>query len=178
MPYFPIPIAKRLLCGMTQNAAPSLGTGGKDFSDYDTNTLSIISQALLCDDARIVDNTAYLLRKLMIRNNIACNKFFLTGVFFFACSYTGSNFLSLAHLLHDTHLNQHFLSGSVAASSKHDLLVQRRSILGNMLPEGLLNILVKYGADTFAENFVGDCDTPESKFLLKNCKNSTSIYHL
>lgn len=31
--YFPIPIAKRLLCGMTKNLAPSLGIGGKDFCD-------------------------------------------------------------------------------------------------------------------------------------------------
>ena len=60
-------------------------------------------------------------------------------------------------------MKQHFLSGYAAASSKDDMSTQCRSILGNILPEGLLNILVKYGADRFAENFIGNCDTPEGK---------------
>jgi len=41
------------------------------------------------------------------------------------------------------------------------LPMRERSFLGQMLPDGLLFILSKYGADRFAEVFVGGADTPE-----------------
>jgi DnaJ family protein C protein 13 len=39
--------------------------------------------------------------------------------------------------------------------------VKDRSILGNMLPEGVLYVLVNYGFEKFSEIFVGNFDTPE-----------------
>jgi len=97
----------------------------------------------------------------MMHNEEAIAKFYLTGIFFFICCYTGSNFKSLARLLHATHLKQHFRSGFAAAANANELPMKDRSVLGHMLPEGLLFILVNYGAERFTEVFVGNFDTPE-----------------
>ena len=156
VPYFPVPIAKRLLCGLSREHSTA-----KAVAEQRENYLAIVSQALLCNDHRVVEAAATLLLKLMQHNEAAIAKFYLTGVFLFLCSYTGSNFLWLAKLLHDTHLKQHFRSGFAAAADESELPMKERSILGNMLPEGLLFVLVNYGFEKFTEIFVGNFDTPE-----------------
>ena len=159
VPYFPIPIAKRLLCGF--NRDPSQAGSVSETMKHSESYLSILSQALLCNDHRVVEASAQLLRKLIEHNESAMAKFYLTGVYFFACCHTGSNFAPLARLLHDTHLHQHFRSGFAATADSSELPMKERSILGNMLPEGILFILVNYGVNRFSEIFVGNYDTPE-----------------
>lgn len=142
IPYFPIPKAKRFL------------------SDPRTS-LPILSQALLCNDPQVVESAAILLSSLMDHNDDACAKLYLTGAFFFACVYTGSNYRPLAKLLHDTHLRQVFQSGHAAVASADELDVKDRSILGNLLPEGLLMVLVNDGYERFSDIFIGSMDAPE-----------------
>lgn len=151
VPYFPIPTAKRILCGLSSDTISDMG--GKP--------LAILAQSLLCKDAGGVDQAAELIYKLVQYNEEAMPKLYLTGVFFFACVYTGSNFWYLSKLLHATHLKQNFRSGFAAAAEEDELPMKERSILGNMLPEGLLFVLENYGFERFAEVFVGSSDTPE-----------------
>jgi len=150
VPYFPIPTAKRILSGLS-----------KDTSDMPSKPLSILSQALLCRNASVVNQAAELIYKLVRYNEEAMPKLYLSGIFFFASVYTGSNFHCLSKLLHATHLKQHFQSGFAAAAEDDELRMKDRSILGNMLPEGLLFMLENYGFERFAEAFVGGADTPE-----------------
>ena len=156
VPYFPVPIAKRLLCGLSREHSTSKAAGRQN-----ENYLSILSQALLCNDHHVVEASATLLIKLMKHNETAVAKFYLTGVFFFLLAYTGSNFTALAKLLYDTHLDQHFRSGFAAAADDSEISMKERSVLGNILPEGLLFVLVNYGYEKFTEIFVGNYDTPE-----------------
>ena len=97
----------------------------------------------------------------MLHNEEACAKLYLTGVFMFAVGYTGSNYHAISALLGETHLKQNFRSGFAAAAEENELPAKERSILGNLLPEGLLFILLNYGAERFTEVFVGDFNTPE-----------------
>lgn len=159
VPYFPVPIAKRLLCGLSRESSNAQGATAA--SGKLENYLSILSQSLLCNDHRVVEATAELLHKLLRHNEGASSKFYLTGAFFFLCCYTGSNFQSLGRLLSDLHLKQQFRSGFAAAADETELSVKDRSILGNMLPEGVLYVLVNYGFEKFSEIFVGNFDTPE-----------------
>jgi DnaJ family protein C protein 13 len=158
VPYAPIPIAKRIMCGLNRDAFKSEGA---EASDHAKSFLSIVAQAILCNDPEVVDYTAELLFKLTQYNEEATSKLYLTGVFFFVASYTGSNFKNLAKLLHSTHLSQHFRSGFAATADKSELPLKERSILGTMLPEGVLYILFNYGVERFAAVFVGNYDTPE-----------------
>jgi hypothetical protein len=147
--YFPIPTAKRILSAASESDSRAV------------SFLSILSQSLLCNDSRAVDQAAELLYKLVEYNEEATSKLYLTGVFFFASCYTGSNFKSLSRLMYATHLKQHFRSGFTAAAGESEVSMKERSILGNMLPEGLLFILVNYGFERFSDVFVGNVDTPE-----------------
>lgn len=149
VPYLPIPISKRILSNI--NRAPS----------NDGNPLATICQALLCNSADLVDLATDLLFKITRQNDRAVQKLYLTGVFFFACCYQGSNFSGVAKLLHATHLDQHFRSGFSAAAGQSEIPLRERSILGQLLPDGLLYILVNYGPEKFSEIFVGGADTPE-----------------
>ena len=167
VPYFPLPIAKRLLCNFVHSPSALVGEGGsatgmKDLGmGFNTcDSLSIISHAMLCNDARVVESAAVLLNNVMIYNDEACAKLYLTGTFFFALAYMGSNFTAIAKLLHGTHLMQHFRSGYTTASDLSDLPVWELSVLGNLIPEGILLILVNYGYERFAEIFVGNCKSP------------------
>jgi len=171
VPYHPIPIAKKLLCGLGRNTSnatsdttttTNISNNNKfaipvDQEDY----LSVISQAMLANDHRVVESAASLITSLMMHNDEACVKLYRTGVFLFSCGYTGSNFLSIAKLLHNTHLKQTFRSGFAAAANDTDLPLKDRSILGNFLPEGVLFMLVNYGPERFTQVFVGNFDTPE-----------------
>jgi DnaJ family protein C protein 13 len=160
VPFFPVPIAKRLLCGLSYDL-PAVPMNESNVTLDQRECLPIISQAILSNDHRIVDAAAELLLKLMSHNDEAVSKFYLTGIFFFCCCYPGSNFRSLARLLHATHLRQHFRSGFAAAADDSEISLNQRSILGNMLPEGLLRVLVNYGPERFEQIFIGNYDTPE-----------------
>lgn len=149
VPYLPIPISKRILSNI--NRAPN----------NDGNPLATICQALLCNTADLVDLAADLLYKITRQNDRAIQKLYLTGVFFFVCCYQGNNFKGVSKLLHATHLDQHFRSGFSAAAGESEIPLRERSILGQLLPEGLLYILVNYGPEKFAEIFVSGADTPE-----------------
>ena len=167
IPYFPIPIAKRILCGMYMPVG----------ADADVSPLAILSQAILCNNAELVDQAAEILFKVTRHNERATQKLYLTGVFFFACSYTGSNFKALARLIHATHLEQHFRSGFAAAANESELPMKDRSILGQILPEGLLFVLVNYGPEKFAEVFVGSADTPEVLWTADMRKHLIEMIH-
>ncbi|CAJ1946333.1 unnamed protein product [Cylindrotheca closterium] len=156
LPYYPIPIAKRIMCGLAREHSSNAG-GQVNLDSF----LSIITQSILCNDATVVENASELLLKLTQHNEEATAKFYLTGVFFFAACYTGSNFRPIANLLHSTHLHQNFRSGFAAAADTSELSLKERSILGSMLPEGVLFMLYNYGADRFTDVFVGNLDTPE-----------------
>ena len=162
IPYFPVPIAKRLLCGMAKDSSISNGSGSGDSGSVRMqDSLSVISQALLCNDHRVVETAAALLQSLMTHNDEGCSKLYLSGIFFFACMYTGSNFTALAKLLHDCHLKQAFRSGYLATATVNELPVEDRSILCNLLPEGLILTLVNSGYERFSDVFIGSFDTPE-----------------
>jgi len=160
LPYYPIPIAKRIMCGLSRD--PFTSSGNNVAVEYhDESFLAIIAQSILCNEPLVVDQAASLLLKLMKHNEEAIAKFYLTGVYFFATSYTGSNYRTLAELLHTTHLHQHFRSGFAAAADTNELPLKERSILGSLLPEGILYILLNYSVERFSEVFVGNFDTPE-----------------
>lgn len=149
MPYYPIPIAKRILCCLSRDPTESADSSLSQASQNRDSYLSILCQALLCNDYRVVEHASGVLHKLMMHNEEAIAKFYLTGVFFFICCYTGSNFRPLAELLHLTHLKQHFRSGFAAAAKEGELPMKERSVLGHMLPEGLLWILVSRTVVTY-----------------------------
>jgi hypothetical protein len=174
VPYFPVPIAKRLLCGLSRETPRGASDINVDQSDL---FLPILSQSLLCNDHRVVATGAELLHKLILHNEDAVSKFYLTGVFLFALNYTGNNFQPLAELLDATHLKQHFRSGFAAAANDSELSLKDRSILGNMLPDGLLFILVNYGVERFTEIFVGNLDTPEVIWNLEMRKHLVEMIH-
>ena len=156
LPYYPIPIAKRIICGLSKDPFSSGET-----MDNRLSFLSVIAQSILCYDHEVVDQAANLLFKLTQYNEEATSKLYLTGVYFFMACYTGSNFLALAKLIHATHLDQHFRSGYAAAAENDELLIRDRSVLGGLLPEGVLYTLVNYGIERFNDVFVGYSDNPE-----------------
>jgi DnaJ family protein C protein 13 len=158
LPYYPIPIAKRIICGLSKDPFSSKST---ETIDKRLSFLSILAQSLLCNDPNVVVEAANLLYKLTQYNEEATSKLYLTGVYFFMSCYTGSNFLALARLMHATHLKQHFRSGYAAAAQNDELPLKDRSVLGGLLPDGVIYILVNYGVERFNEVFVGNFDTPE-----------------
>jgi DnaJ homolog subfamily C member 13 len=158
LPYYPIPIAKRIICGLSKDPFSSQSAVT---IDNKLCFLSILSQSILCNDPKVVNQAAILLYKLTQFNEEATSKLYLTGIFFFISCYTGSNFLLLAKLMHAIHLKQHFRSGYAAAADKEELSLKDRSVLGGLLPEGVLYTLGNYGASRFNDVFVGNYDTPE-----------------
>ena len=118
--------------------------------------LSIFAQLLLCNNSNVVDIAAKLVQSLVQYNDIVCSKLYLTGLFFFACRYSGNNFDLISSLLHMTHLRQSFHE-----NISRPLTISEKSALGCMLPTALLNILENYGPERFSEVFCGDYDTPE-----------------
>lgn len=157
VPYFPIPTAKRILCSTSRDR-----NFISDSDDAISSPLPIICQSLLCNDNRIIDRASMLVYMLCEHNERAVSKLYLTGIFFFALSYTGSDFSLLSKLIHATHLKQHFKSGYAAAASESEIPMKDRSIIGNLIPEGLLLLLANYGCERFAEVFVSNADTPEA----------------
>ena len=139
LPFYPVPASKRVMS--------------------EPEHLRVIAQLLLCNDIRVVDAAAELLCRLVETNSAANAKLYLTGAFYFACKYSGSNFLPLAHLFVRTHLSQSYHDG--AASVARELHPGARSILANILPAALITVLVNYGAERFSSIFAGSVDTPE-----------------
>ena len=118
-----------------------------------------VAQAILAGSAKLVDLVSELVMELVRYNPKAMIKLYLTGVFFFALQYGGSNWAGLAKLLHSTHLEQSFYHD--AASLASETTLGKRSFLGTMLPEALVCVLANRGPSAFSESFLGDCDTPE-----------------
>jgi DnaJ family protein C protein 13 len=139
VPFYPIPMSKKLMS--------------------DPDHLSIFSQLLLSNDAKVVVAAADLLRSLVEFNTQANSKLYLTGAFFFSCRYTGNNFAPISFLFQATHLQQSF--HDAAASVARELPIHVRSVLGNILPQAMITMLHNYGPDRFATIFTGDFDTPE-----------------
>lgn len=121
--------------------------------------LAYISQLMLVNNPTLVENAADALSCIVDNNETAMNKLYLTGVFFFAMAYSGSNFLRISKLLHQTHLNQQFRTS--AESLTVDVPISKRSILGTILPESMICLLDNYGPEEFTKKLLGNFDTPE-----------------
>ncbi|GAB6018577.1 DnaJ sub C member 13 [Chamberlinius hualienensis] len=131
----PIPKAKRLL--------------------YDATCLPHVVQLLLTFDPVLVEKVATLVH-MITQDNPFVPQIYLTGVFFFILMYTGSNVVPIGRFLQYTHTKQAFRSEDNQSSD-----IMSRSILGQILPEAMVRYLENYGAEKFAETFLGEFDTPE-----------------
>lgn len=114
-----------------------------------------VVQLLLTFDPILVEKVAVLLGVVM-RDNPGVSKVYQTGVFYFILMYNGSNILPIGRFLQLTHLKQAFRSDEALGTD-----IMMRSILGQVLPEAMVCYLENYGAEKFAEIFLGDFDTPE-----------------
>ncbi|KAF5295196.1 hypothetical protein FQA39_LY13201 [Lamprigera yunnana] len=134
--------------------------------------LGHIVQLLLTFDPILVEKVATLLCEIM-QDNPEVSKVYLTGVFFFILMYTGSNVLPIAKFLQLTHMKQAFKADDVRCyvyaivnygfyfqTSTSDIM--NKSILGQLLPEAMVNYLENHGAEKFAQIFLGEFDTPEA----------------
>jgi len=139
VPYHPIPFGKRVV----STPKPLAG----------------FAQLLLCNNPALVEEAAGLLVDILEYNPNAQAKLYITGLFHFAMAYTGSNFGVVAKLMHVSHLMQHHRDSANAVATQ--LSLDKRSVLGESLPEAMLHILENYGPERFAEVFVGTFDTPE-----------------
>ncbi|CAD6190910.1 unnamed protein product [Caenorhabditis auriculariae] len=113
-----------------------------------------IVQLLLTYDPQIVQRVATLLHMVM-QDNPFLPRLYLSGVFFFILMYNGSNVLPIARFLHYTHKKQAF------RSSLPTLEGVRQSVLAPLLPEAATFYLEEYGAEKYAEVFLGEFDNPE-----------------
>ncbi|EFO23478.1 hypothetical protein LOAG_05008 [Loa loa] len=113
-----------------------------------------VVQLLLTYDPAIVQRVASLLLHIL-EDNPFLSRLYLSGVFFFILMYNGSNLLPIARFLHYTHMKQAFRS-AVARSE-----FVSRSILCPLLPEAAILYLEEYGAEKFAQTFLGEFDNPE-----------------
>ncbi len=161
IPFFPIPIAKRLICERPKVQEESEAS-------LQNTPLEIICQGLLCREREIVHLTAEIMQSLMSHNDRACMKLYLTGMFFFAFTRNDPDWRPLAKLLEATHLKQEIFTNEVTnPDGIIDFPTERRSFLGDLLPDGLLKVLINHGGDKFAEVFVQEqFDTPEGKLRM------------
>eukprot|EP01059_Diplonema_ambulator_P005325 TRINITY_DN15061_c0_g3_i1.p1 TRINITY_DN15061_c0_g3~~TRINITY_DN15061_c0_g3_i1.p1 ORF type:complete len:2419 (+),score=896.10 TRINITY_DN15061_c0_g3_i1:127-7383(+) len=109
-----------------------------------------IVQIMLTLDPGLVNRTASLLCELMEDNPHTSARLYLTGVFFFALMYMGSDIKPIVKLFHLCHENQAFRSDDGT------------SVLTPMLPKAMVCFLSNYGVDKFAEVFLGEFDNPEA----------------
>lgn len=129
-------------------------------SDRREMQLTHVSQMILTGEPKIVDSACRLVAITCEHNPKACAKLYLTGVFYFALGYTGSNFSEVARMLKQTHLRQHF-KGDGRKTLTSDSSLSETSILASLLPECMLCIMENYGPERFAEVFLGNFNTPE-----------------
>ena len=121
--------------------------------------LAYIAQLMLVNNPTLVENAADTIRIITENNEDAMAKLYLTGIFFFAMAYSGSNFLKISNMLYATHLKQHFRTS--AESLTVDVPISKRSILGTILPESMICLLDNYGPEEFTKKLLGNFDTPE-----------------
>ena len=116
-----------------------------------------IVQLLLTMEPSIVERAANLLT-ILVEDNPTLPRLYLTGAFFFALMYTGSNVLPIIHFLRVAHLNQLYRD-----EEDKDAVggISGRSYLTLILPQAMVCCLETHGTDKFAEVFLGDFDTPE-----------------
>lgn len=157
IPYFPIPLAKRLICGDAFHSSSAGLLRGNRIS-----CLPIICQCILSQDHDVVNSAASLIRHLMSHNEMACRKLYLTGVFFFAFTNNLSDWKCIAQMIHETILTQK--DTSLKSGGALDQLEDVTSILHQMIPDGLVKVLINHGPKQFAEVFVGNYDTPEGEY--------------
>ncbi|KAL1130026.1 hypothetical protein AAG570_012969 [Ranatra chinensis] len=117
------------------------------------HNINHIVQLLLTFDPVIVEKVATLLCYICT-DNTQTPKIYLTGVFYFILMYTGSNVRPIAKFLQLTHTKQAFRGDDITE-------LMQKSILGQLLPEAMINYLENYGEDKFAHIFLGEFDTPE-----------------
>jgi len=129
-----------------------------------------VAQVMLTGEPALVAASAALIAEVLAAGagagagDGAMPRLYLTGAFFFALCYCGSNLLEVATLLHVAHLAQaHRGPEALAAARGREaaLPLARRSYLAPLLPESLLHVLHSYGPAVFAEALAGDHDTPE-----------------
>ena len=113
-------------------------------------------QLLLTMEPSIVERSANLLTRL-VADNPSLPRLYLSGAFFFALMYTGSNVLPIIKFLHVAHLQQLYSDTEDSAASG----LAARSYLTLVLPQAMVCCLEVHGADKFAEVFLGEFDTPE-----------------
>eukprot|EP00736_Rhodelphis_marinus_P007754 Rmarinus@m.16594 len=113
-------------------------------------------QVLLTNDPPLVDASARLLTEIVRDNPVAMPKLYLTGLFFFALTYTGSNFRTVAALLKVSHAQQRFKEDEGAVE------LVRKSILSGLLPDAMVCFLQNHKPDKFCEIYLGNFDTPEA----------------
>ncbi|KAK7077105.1 DnaJ subfamily C member 13 [Halocaridina rubra] len=121
----------------------------------DSLSLPHIVQLLLTFDPVLVEKVATLLVEIM-QDNPHLSTLYTTGVFFFILMYMGSNVLPVGRFLHLAHMQQAFRAEEIVGGD-----IMQQSILGQILPEAMVCYLENYGADKFAEIFLGEFDTPE-----------------
>ncbi len=145
--YVPVPIGKRLLC---EDSGSNLRVA----------FISTISQILLCGQSTLITTATSIIMKAMEHHDKACANLYLTGIFYFAFTNLEDNvFEKVITLVHRCHLKQN--CGSVMGSCRD---VRELSVLANVLPHGLFNVLVNTDAQKFSEVFSGSFDTPEGMF--------------
>eukprot|EP01105_Mastigella_eilhardi_P016523 TRINITY_DN377_c0_g1_i1.p1 TRINITY_DN377_c0_g1~~TRINITY_DN377_c0_g1_i1.p1 ORF type:complete len:3053 (-),score=889.84 TRINITY_DN377_c0_g1_i1:2788-10773(-) len=115
-----------------------------------------VVQVLLTADPKLFDKTCSLVTVLMEDNAAALPKLYLTGVFYFALLYMGSNVENLSKFLKATHLLQHFKEEEVTGE------IARRSILGTILPPAMVHLIERRGTEEFGRVYLGNFDTPEA----------------
>ncbi|KAH9580066.1 DnaJ domain [Trypanosoma melophagium] len=113
-----------------------------------------IVQLLLTFDPSICSRVHSLLYVIM-EDNPLLSRFFLTGVFFFALMYTGSDILPMCRLLYLSHSRQGF-------QFQHENDIIRRSFLSVLLPPALVCYLSNHGPESFADVLLGEYETPEA----------------
>ena len=116
-------------------------------------------QLLLTMEPSIVERAATLLTRL-VEDNPTLPRLYLTGAFYFALMYTGSNVLPIVRFLRVAHVNQLHRDEENAAEGLSGGL-SGRSYLTLILPQAMVCCLEAHGPDKFAEVFLGDFDTPE-----------------
>ncbi|XP_071522873.1 dnaJ homolog subfamily C member 13 isoform X2 [Panulirus ornatus] len=121
----------------------------------DPLSLPHIVQLLLTFDPILVEKVSMLLVEIM-QDNPQISTVYTTGVFYFILMYMGSNVLPIGHFLHMSHMQQSFRAEENSGGN-----IMQQSILGQILPEAMVCYLENYGADKFAEIFLGEFDTPE-----------------
>eukprot|EP00002_Diphylleia_rotans_P000032 TRINITY_DN10013_c0_g1_i2.p1 TRINITY_DN10013_c0_g1~~TRINITY_DN10013_c0_g1_i2.p1 ORF type:complete len:2234 (+),score=354.17 TRINITY_DN10013_c0_g1_i2:44-6745(+) len=113
-------------------------------------------QMLLSFDPDVIDRTCKLLLEIIQDNSQALPKLYLTGIFYFALLYPGSNIIPIWRILKATHDRQIFYYGDNSRESSTS-----RSFLRTILPDAMICFLSSNEPEKYSEIFLGDFDNPE-----------------